>query len=258
MKRLALTLCIAATMSACADIGQDSVAVPLRVAGTAVPAEGIRTIDGVTVRLSRADLAFGPLVLCAGATAGDLCNTARMEWLDTVVVDALDPQPVAVGTLDGVSGSVRSWMYDLGISSQLTHEAPFVLSAAQALDGMSVILEGEVSLDGISLPLRAALPIAQTGDAERGVPVVRKSSSDVFAHDVTGAEVSLTVRFDSAAWLRGLKLRPAVEAVLACANSDSTDCVDALTFETNSVPFRALRAALLAGARPEFDWDSPQ
>ena len=80
----------------------------------------------VSVTIDRADLAFGPLYLCAGATAGDLCDTARFEWLDSAVVDTTLSDPVKVGELSGVTGTVRSWMYDLGLSSQLTREAPFI------------------------------------------------------------------------------------------------------------------------------------
>lgn len=251
LRCLALSLLV---VSACADVGQDRVAVPLQVAGTAAPADGVVTTDGVTLQLTRADLAFGPLVLCAGATAGELCDTARVEWLDSVVVDALDPQPATVGSLNGVSGSVRSWMYDLGISSQLTDDDPFVLSAAESLDGMSVVIEGEAILDGLALPFRAALPIAQAGDAERGVPMVRKSSSEQFSHVITGAEASLTVRFDAAAWLGAMKLRPAIEEIQACLADARDDCASTLELFPDSAPYRALRNAIVAGARPDFVW----
>lgn len=282
------TLLVAALLgAACADTGQGRAAIALFVAGTAASEPLVATGD-VPVRIDRADLAFGPLYLCAGATAGDLCDTARLEWLDAVVVDTLNPVPAAAGELSGVTGTVRSWMYDLGISSQLTRSEPFVLGAAQQLGDASFVLEGRATVGAVELPFFAAVPIRQTDTTELGVPVVRKSTTDAFLHDVTGDEAALVVRFDPAAWVRSVDFRPYVAdescalagATIACqGNTESTcdgagasvstrdcselgqvcspgqGCANALTLEPDGEAFRSLRNTLITAGRPLFEWE---
>lgn len=278
-------LACALLLVGCAETSQERVQLALEVAGTE-PTAPIETLGGVPVTLTRADLAFGPLYLCAGAQAGELCETARLEWLDTVVVDGLSGAPQPAGELFGVSGVVQSWMYDLAISAQLTQEQPIVLDAAEALGGHSLVLEGTAVVSGITLPFRAEVPVQQTSATELGVPVVRKSTTDEFFHDVTGTEQALQVRFDPATWLAGVDLRPFVQFETCAAEQEGvvcdgliewtcdpdgapvsrdcaalgevciagSGCAEAAVIDASSEAFRALRNALTSGARPEFVW----
>ena len=277
---------LAALGAGCAETGQDRTSVPLFVAGTDVSEPVVAAFD-VPVTIDRADLAFGPLYLCTGATAGDLCDTARLEWLETVVVDTTVPEPTPAGLLSGITGPVRSWMYDLGISSQLTRTEPFILDAARELGGTSFVLEGRAVVDGIELPFTAFVPIRQTDETELGVPVVRKSTSESFFRDVGPDESALLVTFDPSAWVRGIDFHPYVShetctsggPTLVCDGGlertceDGTelstrDCADMgqmcipeegcrerLTIDAESEAFRSLRNALVSGARPSFNWD---
>jgi hypothetical protein len=270
----------------CAETGQDRIRVALFVAGTGVP-DPIVAVGDVLITIDRADLAFGPLYLCAGATAGDLCDTARLEWLDTVVVDTTLSEPATAGELVGITGSVQSWMYDLGISSQLTRPTPFILAAASELGGASFVLEGRAAVDGIELPFSASVPIQQTDDTELGVPVIRKSTTEAFFRDVGNDEAGLVVRFDPGAWVRGIDFRPyatgdacapagpavACERTLEQTCQDGVElsrrdcgelgqvclpgqgCAERLTIEADSEAFRSLRNALVSGGRPSFEWD---
>ncbi len=276
---------VCAHLTACAETSQERVQIPLEVTGTA-PAGTVLSLGDVPVTLTRADLAFGPLYLCAGTQAGELCETARLEWLDSVVVDALDAAPQPAGDLYGVSGVVQSWMYDLAISAQLTQREPVVLEAAEALGGHSLVLEGTAEVGGITLPFVAEVPVQQSSATELGVPVVRKSPSDAFFHDVSGAEQALRMCFDPATWLAGVDLRPYVEFETCAPAQDGVvcdgrvewtctageapvsrdcsatgdvciagrGCAERVVIEPSSEAFRALRLALTAGARPEFMW----
>ena len=282
-RALALTTVLAA---ACAETGQDRTSVPLFVAGTNVSEPVVAGFD-VPVTIDRADLAFGPLYLCAGATAGDLCETARLEWLETVVVDTTASAPAPAGELSGLTGTVRSWMYDLGISSQLTRAEPFILDAASELGGTSLVIEGRAVVDGIELPFTASVPIQQTDDTELGVPVVRKSTSEAFSRDVGPDESALLVTFDPSTWIRGIDFRPYVShdsctsdgPALVCdgalertcdgdtelSTRDCTamghvcipeaGCRQRLTIDAQSEAYRTLRNALVSGGRPSFNWD---
>jgi hypothetical protein len=270
----------------CGSAGQTEVAIPLFLAGTDVSEPWTATGD-VPVTLEQADLAFGPLYFCAGKTAGDLCETARLEWLDSEVVSATDPTPVRVGELVGLTGTVRSWMYDLGISSQLTNEKPFVLDAAQRLGGVSLVVSGVAQVEGTNLPFRAQVPISQSASTELGIPVIRSGSAGIF-HEVNADEQGLLVRFDPRPWLKTIDFRPYLKSescapggpsavcqgslAIACAgdgqDGESHDCAAAgqvcvaaqgcvaeLVLEPDSEAFRSVVNAISSGKRPSFEWD---
>lgn len=284
--RLALCGVIALGLG-CAEAGQSRTRVPLFVAGSDVSTP-ILALGDVPLSITRADLAFGPLYLCAGASAGDLCDTARLEWLDTALIDTLKASPERVGELMGVTGPVRSFMYDLGISSQLTRDHPFVLEAARQLDDASFVVQGTAAVSGIELPFTAAVPIQQSDDTELGVPVIRKSTSEMFYRDVTRDEAGVVVRFTPDVWLRGLDFRPYVGdqscvpggPPLACSGTSELTCDEAgeqssardcselgqvclpglgcaerLTLTPDSEAYRSLRNALAGAGRPSFEWD---
>lgn len=279
---------LVAIVSGCADTGQTRASIALLLAGTSVE-EPISIANGWSVELTRAELAFGPLYLCAGYQAGSLCETARMEWVESDVVDALDPEPHDAGVMNGVTGPVRSWMHDLGITSLLTQQTPKALSAAQALGGNSLRLEGIASKGPHSIPFRFEIPVQQEEATEIGVSVVRKSGSDAFQHDITGEEASLTVRFDPRPWLRDVDFNALVEdaecvaggppivcngvveltcsaagevdaqrdcASLGLACVQETGCVERLQLKPQSQGYRAVRGALVSGARPAFEWSN--
>lgn len=275
-------------LAGCVDDPQGTASVPLLVAGT--------TVDGPfpgagdwTIALDTAELAFGPLYLCAGAQAGELCDTARAEWLDSAVVDALSPTPVEVGALGGVTGPVRSWMYDLGIASLLTRQDPLALDAAEELGGNSVRLIGTATRGDDAIPFTAELPIRQEEGNERGVSVVRKASNDPFDHEIVGSGEQLTVVFDARPWLSAVEFERFVQdascaaggPALVCAGTveqtcaadgqvDGTrecadagavcvpdlGCVDRVRVAPDSQAQRAIRNQITAGQRPSFEFNT--
>ena len=279
---------LAGAATSCVDTGQDQASIPIRLAGASV-ADPVDGANGWTIELNEAELAFGPLYLCSGYQAGSLCQTARMEWLESAVINTLDPEPHDAGLLDGVTGPVRSWMYDLGITSLLTQQRPEVLFAAEALGGNSVRIEGVARKGPHAIPFPNEIPIQQEEATQIGVSVVRKSGSDRFEHDVRGDEVALTVRFNPGPWVRDIDFETLVEngtcaaggPTLACAGTteltcsatgtvdaerDCTasglaclrgiGCIDRAHFLPESQGYRAVKSALVAGARPTFEWSN--
>lgn len=273
-------------LACCAETGSERVEVPLFASGRQLDEE-ITTVGGHPLALERAELAFGPLYLCAGFQAGQLCETARLEWLDAQVLDLLDAEARQLGVLEGVTGQVASWMFDLGLSSQLTDNRPFVFDAARQLGGVSLRLSGRVLFDEIPLTVSAALALQQEESTELGVPILRKSSSERFLHEVEVGEAGLLVAFDVSAWARNLDFSEfqqtaaceAGGAARVCAGSleqscdeagtltatrDCTElgeacikglgCATELTLDEESAAFRSLRNAVFAGARPSFEW----
>jgi len=243
---------VSCALLSCGEVGQSRVSVPLYASGVEL-SEPIEARGGVTLTLTRAELAFGALYLCAGTSAGDLCETARLEWLDSAVIDTLDPSPQPLGALTGVSGPVRSWMYDLGLSSQLTAEDPFVLEAAERLGGYSFVLEGVAELNGLSASFSARVKIQQSDETELGVPVIRKSSAERFEHEVDAEERGLLLEFDPRAWLSELDLSTYLSEV-ACEEAPCEPSEPTFEITSPSEAHRALRNALLTRGRPSFTW----
>ena len=282
----ALALSSAAVTSACVDVGQTPVDFPLYLVGTASEGE-IAGRDGVTLELERAELAFGPFYLCAGANAGDLCEAARLEWLESTVLDVLDPNPRLAGQATGVSGPVNSYMFDLGISAQLAQNQPLVLPAAAELGGVSLVLEGRAFVDDQALNFSARVAAQQQEETELGIPVIRSTSEEPFGHEVEAGEAGLLVRFDASEWVTQIDFRRLLEAsscaiagpVFACsegleqrcgddgsvtAERDCSElglpcvtglgCTDTIEFQSDSQGHRAIRNQLTAGSRPSFRW----
>jgi hypothetical protein len=270
----------------CVDSGPTEIEVPLYVAGTAI--EGaIAGQDGAQIELDRAELAFGPIYLCAGTQAGELCETARLEWLDAIAFDVRDPTAIEAGPLRGLEGTVRSWMFDLGIVSLLTQEDPLLLPAAEQLGDASLRLEGRADVDGVVIRFSVKLVVQPEQGTELGVPVIRKSNSEVFEHELDAGEPGLLIRFDAAPWVAEIDFAGLLEAgscaaagpELVCAGQteqrcdadgnllESRDCaaieqvcvralgcVAEVEFEADSQGYRAVRNQVVAGPRPQFEW----
>ena len=280
-----LTIISTILLSSCTDMGVNEVTVPLTLRGTEV-ARPLQTFNEATLSLSKASLAFGPLYICAGVNAGDLCETARLEWLDSVVINLISDEELKAGELSGITGTVQSWMYDLGISSQLTRKDPFVLNAADRLNGHSLEVIGEANVGEVTIPFSAQVAVQQSDATELGIPVVRKSGSDPFFYELKSSETELLITFDLSTWFKQVDFNQylsaerceeeAAETVcdgqieLSCDGDlelerrDCTSigqvclsrigCRDQLVIEEGSSAYRALRGALLAGERPIFTW----
>ncbi len=157
-----------------------------------------------SVRLESAQLAFGPLYLCAGAQAGSACDSARLEWLDSRVVELVGDGRVEIGTLVGLSGEVRSWMADYGFQSKLTETKPLVLEAARQL-GASVPLRGVALRRGNEAPFEARLTVSASETTGRGRPALSSPTSPTLVLPIEEDGSSVVVRFPLSRWLEGLR-----------------------------------------------------
>jgi hypothetical protein len=245
---LAALFTLFALLPGCVDTGSSEIVIPLEARGTNPGTEFVGR-DGWTIALDEASLAFGPLTLCAGATAGELCDTAHAEWLDSAVVDVLDPKPRALGEIIGVSGRVRSWMYDLGFVSTLTQDEPLELPAAKRLQGNSVHLRGKATNEALKLTFEIALPIRQEAATERGVPVIAKNTAEPFDQDLTNTPVTLQASFDAAPWFEQVDFE-----ALAKAHDCNPTCPNPIQITPNDQAYRAIRVAILAANHAKFTW----
>lgn len=242
--RSILSICVLLLLSACTEWSSRQVAVPLELSGSNVESD-FEASDGWRITLERAELAFGPLYLCAGITAGDLCDTARMEWLGSEVVNLLDPSAYAVGEIMGTTGELRSWMYDHGLPSRTDGGGRLELDAAKRLGGQSLVLRGVAERGSSRLSFSLDLQLMQHEETEQGIPLVRKSLSENFYRDVTGEGESLRIRFDPRTWFQEVNFDSYEGAVVPG---------ETLVWGDDDQAFRALRNAVLVGERGRFSW----
>jgi len=196
MRRLGtlVTLVLAAglglSISACGETGQQPISYPAVGVGTSPTPF---TVGAWQVTLDRADIAIGPLYLCASQNASlDLCSAARQEMTTVGVFDGLDPSEQPLGRVTGVDSRLGSARYDFGIAWLLTSPAP--VPDPDIPEGHSVVMEGHAT-DGtrtLSLIAQVDLPPSVAGGFARTV-------SHIDA-DVPTSDFVLTVHTDPSAW----------------------------------------------------------
>lgn len=230
------------TSVGCADTGGGQVAFDLQAEGaTANEFE----VGAWTLRLSEARLVFGPLWLCAAQGEQASCETARAEFLDAAVVDLLDPQTQALGTMTGSEGFVGTYWFDYGVVSLLGQDEPLVLPAA-AQTGGSVFIAGVAQSADAQVAFEATVTLSQSANGvENGVPVVRRASEEI-RHVLDANTRSLLLRFDAAQIVQGIDFD-------ALAGQDVVSITEPPTPETAQA-VSALRVALQGAAVPAFDW----
>lgn len=176
----------------CGTTGQVEVSTRLVAQG-----EAARTVQvgDVAVLLSEAKLALGPVYFCATAAASSsLCSIAVAEMRDTVVIDALNPAPVDLAAVRGVSGEIRSAQYDLGVSWFAAAAQP-----APTLEGLhSLVLRGTLTQADEVVAFTAVLDVLATVQGERAIQGARVKGA------LGAVTKQVTVKLDPHAWLQNV------------------------------------------------------
>lgn len=231
-------------LAGCVDSGTDVREIELRVRGTDVSEFEGRS--GWSVALTRAEVAFGPVTLCPGSSAGEFCEVARGEWLGSVVVDAQSERSQRAGDVFATSGTVSSWMFDYGLVSLLTQSKPYVTEAARKLGGNSARVVGCATKSDQELCFTIEARVAQNTDTEHGVPVVRVNGTGV-KQDLAAVE-RLEFVFEPQRWLAQVDF----DEMFAAAACDET--CEPVIADADSQAVRAVQTALVASGRPTLDF----
>lgn len=237
MRPLALALFVLSMTPGCVESGRTRVSIPVHGAGV-----GARTfVSGdYMVTLDDARIAWGPAYFCTTPFADvDLCPTALAEVRSAATIDVLDDTPQLIGELRGISGTMRSAMFDYGITWLLpaTEAAPDV----GAVDGAhSVHLAGSASRAGVITRFVIdvdMLPSSSGVSAAHGVPAV---------HVLSERPDALVVRFDPS-------------AILAAADFGELAAIggDPVVVPEESEIYQAVVIALSSSALPTLEWAAP-
>lgn len=192
MTRSVLLFVTLLCFSACIDSSLTPVTLELRA-----EAQGEARFDGRDgwqVELTTATLVFGPLYLCPAPQAGDLCDIARAEFLEAATIDALATSAQPLGQLAGVSGVVRSAMWEYG--------RPWSIAATEA----QPLAPGESSLHVVGVARLGAeeRPFDLRIDIEPArAGVVSVRAAELFNTTLTDGQ-TVVVETDVEAWFAGV------------------------------------------------------
>lgn len=234
MNRLRILLLV--LVAACAVDPLGTVDGELLVAGSGTTSFEGR--DGWQVELSVAELTFGPLYLCAGTSSGDLCETARGEFLDVVTIDALNATPVSAGPFYGLSGDVRSAMWSYGTTWELHKARPEAI-----VDAPSLRVAGVARRAGEEVHFQSELTLEPTLP---GQVLVR--ASQLFEHPLEDGD-RLLVQGDAEAWFAGVNF----SALVGQPSSPEAP----IGFTPDDQAWRSLSNALRTRARPSLQFQPP-
>lgn len=181
-------------LSGCTGTGQPDVSFPAFFIPTA---QKTFIVDGVTVDLSEARVAFGPAYFCASASgSATLCETALGEIRDESVFDVFSSERQLVGTYQGFVGQVRSGSYDHGIHWFLPQQEAH--ASAEAPGGHSALVRGTATRAGTQVAFEMQIDVVPQFRGQRAVPTV------AIEGNVTEATESVEMRVDLESWLSTL------------------------------------------------------
>lgn len=238
--RFVLFGALALALSGCGDTIGETVELPLTARGVQ---ETSFSSGSWQITFDRAEVAFGPLYLCPASVPSDeLCETALLELTETASVDALDPSPQDLPPLRGTTGTVRSALWDYGISWPLTFSGP--TANAGAPRGHSARFSGQASDGARTLFFEADVDVFSNAPG-------RLATGQVTEHRVDDARSRLSIVFDLPAWWRSVDFDALADAAFADAPDPTTATVE---LGANSPAYGSLVHEMTAGARPLFQW----
>jgi hypothetical protein len=233
------TTALLCLLAACGDTGQARVRIAAEARGSS--RESI-SVGETRFSLTRAEVGFGPVYFCATEGAEvELCQVAIAELLETVTLDGLARDSLPFGELSATTGSVRSALFDYGISWFLTRST--ARSNPGAPEGHSAILEGEAKNDSGMLRFSAQIDIEPLSRGDAAVNA-RRTSTEIAAAPAQRLIVSL----DPYRWLERID----VEQLFAL--DVDGDGVVALSPEHQA--YQAIVQGMTNRAPLTFEWSS--
>jgi hypothetical protein len=199
---------------------------------------------GWQVTLLQARIGFGPAYFCAAAAAdSDLCPSAVAEYADSATIDALSPAAQPIGTVHGLTGTVRSYRYDYAIT-WLPRQGAATPSPG-APGGHSAVFQGRAHFAGPRRTGPSDLHFFAQVDVTPKNQGASVGAGANLAVEVSQASAALTVGFDPQAIWQSVDFED-----LAAAASPNGE----VTVAPDSRAYNALVFAMTVGAPPTFSW----
>ena len=208
-----------------------------------------------TLTLSRAELAVGPVYFCTSASSSmDSCSSALQELRTCAAIDALSDAPQALGDIAGVTGSIRSAKYDLGLSWLLTDSRARPSEAAPG--GHSLVVEGTAThADSRTFSFLAEIDLSPQFAGSYAIDNQSMSAS------IDDDDARLEVRVDALDWFEGMDF----EALAATSDSltpvvirDGYPRLEDGTLDPRSRAREVLAQGLTNRSRPMFTWSASE
>lgn len=233
------TTALLCLLAACGDTGQARVRIAAEARGSS--RESIM-VGETRFSLTRAEVGFGPVYFCATEGASvELCQVAIAERLETATLDGLARESLPFGELAATTGSVRSALFDYGISWLLTRSAPHPNPGAP--EGHSAVLEGEAENAGDVLRFSAQIDVEPLSPGDAAVNA-RRTSAELSASPAQRLVVSL----DPYRWLERID----VEQLFAL----DTDGDQMVELKPADQAYQAIVQGMTSRAPPAFEWSS--
>lgn len=210
-------------------------------------AASIATVGDWSVRLTTAEIAFGPVYFCAAESgSATLCDSSIAEVATVASFDALAASPSTLGVVHGFTGTIRSASYDFGITWFPTQGEP--TPALEAPGGHSMHFEGEATRGTTSFSLVVDVDLVPRRQGQTAVSTAPADAT------VRSSDVRLEIHFTPARWFEQLDR----------LNPDGVSYLDALaatavpgapvSIGPNSLEHRALLVGIKNMDPPAFVW----
>lgn len=234
---IAFVLC-----SACGETPGEALSLPWSGKGDG---QAAFTRGAWQVTLERAEVAFGPLYLCAASLPSeDLCESAVVELAEVVTIDALDTASQPLPALRGTTGVVRSALFDYGISWPLTFRSPRPDDGAPG--GHSARFEGSATDGSRTFVFSADIDVLPNAPG-------RLTSGAVTEHTID-ATSRLEVVFTPSQWWQNVDFDALAESAFSDIEPEDPDPTASAHIHGNTGAHGAIVHELSAGARPRFVW----
>jgi len=183
-----------------------------------------------------ADIAFGPVYFCAAYSGSStLCKTAIAELTQVTLINALSQNPIALGYVNGLSGTIKSATYNFGMSWFDTQTTP----VANTELGHSMILEATAQKSNKHIHIIAKVDVLPQHQGQMAI------TSAAVQADVHNSKTVLQISFDAAQLFSQLDLD---------ALYDQTVHNEPILIDSNTLSYDSILLAAKVISPPVFNW----
>lgn len=193
--------------------------------------------SGALLTVDTCAFAFGPVYFCAAQSGSPtLCESALAEITEIHLIDCFDPTPQPLGSVNGLTGEIRSVSYDYGLHWFLTESKP--VADSKAPGGHSLQMTGHLDQNAKRTEFVANIDVLPQYQGQRAVTTAPARAS------ISEQTSGLKVQFKPGAWIEAADW----ENLLEEAGPGPIEIAAELPGHS------AVLLAMVSGAPPQFTW----